>query len=211
MNKQLKPLKIYPKDNEPVASALSDRVLAKIGSSTMPLPELVSRFRNFYRDSYPKLFDMVVKQIWLEQKFTFDGVRKAKRRGNGMTIDKSFAFFMTGLVGISQKVLTNNLVLFSTVSYFQDFFPNFSDYDPFLDPEYFKFPYQHVTPDFLYVVREHHERLEMLNYAEEKKMTIKSFIEFAVNQAISYNFETGHEVYRVMRNRSYFIFIKKIK
>ena len=203
--------KIYNQINEPVATKLSDSFIGKIGANGMSLPELVGCFRSFYKESYPVLFEMVVKQVWLEQKVTFNNVRRYKRNGNGFSVEKAFSFFMTGMVGVGQKALTNNQILFSVVSYFKDFFPNFSDHNPFEEPEYYKYPYEYITPDFLYVVRDHDHRLEMLKYAEEKKMTIREFVEWAVNQITCENLDFGEEVYSIARNRSYFIYIKKNK
>ena len=210
MKKIVRPLKIYHKANENVVGGSGCEV-KNIGANSMPLPELVKTFRSFYKESYRSLFDMLVKQIWLEQKLTFNGARRAKRCGNGHGIEMGYAYFMMGVVGISQKFHTHNRLLSYISLYFDEFFPNFSDHNPFEEPEYFEYPYEHVTIDFLYVVREHHDRIAMLDYAEEKKMTIQSFIDWSVNQALCYNIEKGEEFYRVIRGKNFFIYIKNMK
>lgn len=211
MNKQIKQIKIYPKDNEDVFTELDSKTIARIGACGVTLPELVFSFRSFLKDSYLKLFEMVVKQVWLEQHITYNGLRRYKRRGNGFKPEQAFCFFITGMVGISHNVLMGNPILSSVISYFKDFFPNFSDHDPFKEPEYFKYPYNHVTPDFLYVVKDHHERLEMLEYAEDRKMTIREFVDWSSNQALCYNLEVGEDVYSITRNSHSFAYIKRNK
>ena len=210
MDNQNKPLKQYHKVSDGI-SLHKGAGVKNINSTSIPLPELVALFRSFYRDSYLSLFDMVVKQQWLEQKLSFSGSRRARRCGNGHGVEMAYSYFMTGIVGVSQKFLTHNKLLFYVVDYFKDFFPNFSDHDPFKEPEYFKYPYKHVTIDFLYVVRECHNRKELLDYAEEKKMTIQSFIDWALNWVVSYNIEKGEEIYEVIRDRNFFVYFKKVK
>lgn len=206
-----KQFKVYRKANQDVFTKLSDNVISKIGSYEFTLPELVSNFRLFLKDSYLKLFEMVVKQVWLEQHVTYGGVRRFRRRRNGFKPEQAFCFFITGMVGSSHNVLMGNHMLTSLISYFDDFFPEFSKHNPFTEPEYYKYPYDHVSPDFLYVVKDHHERLEMLEYAEEKKMNIREFVNWAANQAICYNLEVGEDIYSLSRNKHFFVRIKKNK
>lgn len=211
MDKQIKPRKIYSKVNEDVFSEVSNKSIERLGADDFSLPQLVEAFRLFLRESYLKLFEMLVKYVWLEQHITYNGVRRCKRCGNGFNPEKTFSFFFTGMVGFSAQPLMGNLMLCSLISYFKDFFPNFSDHDPFKESEYFKYPYTHVTPDFLYVVKDHHERIGMLNYAEEKKMNIREFVNWAVNQSLCYNLEIGEDIYSIARNKNFFPRIKKIK
>lgn len=207
-----KSLKIYPRVSEPVSRYPSERILKSMGSSYgASLDDLSTCFKDFYKEAHPILFSMIVKQVWLEQKFVFANVRRSRRSGNGYGCDWAFSFFMNGIVGISQKPLTTGEVFVKIPTYFKDFFPNFSDHDPFTEPEYFKYPYKHVTLDFLFVVYQHHDRIAMLDYAEKKKMNIREFTDWAINQAMGYNDEVGEEVYRVMRHAYFFPFLKKNK
>lgn len=211
MNKQIKPLKIYPKVNEDVFTELDSGAVSRIGSHDIPLQELIFSFRSFLKDAHLDLFDKMVKYVWLEQHITYNGNRRYKRKGNGFKPEQAFCFFMTGMVGYSQKTLMGNPMLSSLVCYLKDFFPNFSDHNPFEEPEFFEYPYKHVTLDFLYVVREHHERLEMLKHAEDNKMTIREFVNWAANRALCYNLDVGEDVYSITRNSHAFAYIKNNK
>ena len=208
MNKQLK---IYPRVSEPVAHTFAPGQIEKIGAEGMPLSELVTLTRAFYIDTYAKLFDMMVKEIWLEQKFVYNKKKRARRFGNGHGVELAFNFFMTGMVGMSQKFLTHDSLTSFLTNYVSDLFPEFMSKNPFTEPEYFKYPYKHVTIDFLYVVRDHHERMELLDYAEEKKMTIREFIEFVANQIYGYNAEVGKNIYELCRDRDFLVYARKVK
>lgn len=203
-------IKLYPKASENLSKDPSQKILENIGSSFGTPAELAAMFRSFYRSAHPVLFDMIVKEVWLEQKFLYGGVRRGRRSKNGYGADWAFNFFMTGDVGISQKPLTTGAVFITVPTYFKDFFPNFSDHNPFEEPEYFKFPYSHVTLDFLLIVYQHDERIQMLDYAEQTKMNIREFCNWSANQAMSYNAEKGEEVYSLKRN-SYIPYIRKAK
>lgn len=134
--------------------------------------------------------------MWLEQQFTFGGKRRAKRWQNGWGVDNAFSDFVKA-VGISQKPITANTTFTAVATYMKDFFPEFLKRSPFDDSEYFSYPYKHVTLDHLCFVYLHHERMEMLQYAEENGIRFFDFANWAVNQALCYNDEMGEEVYVV--------------
>lgn len=204
MNKKVKPLKIYPKVSQPVSGELSQDVINKLGSSYGTLDETVAIFRLFCRESFVSVFNIIVKYIWLDQHLTYNGVRK-KRGANGMFPDKAFSFFLNSMVGMNPRIFTGTDLFYSIVSYLKDFFPNFSDHNPFLEPEYFQYPYSHVTLDFLYVVYKHDDRLEMLNYAEEKKINIREFIDWVINRVQYENMEKGKDTYLITRDRKHYL------
>lgn len=202
-------MKQYPKTYEDVSKRPSDDFISNMGSTFGSLDELTSKARLFHKEAQLVLFDLIIKTAWLEQHFTFHGVRRSKRRGNGISHDWAYSYFMKGIVGISQKSFTDGIVFSSVPTYFKDFFPNFSDHDPFKEPEYFKFPYKNISMDHLAFVAQCHNRLELLAYAEERAMTIKDFVDWAANWALSYNEEvTG--TYKLAR-ASFIPYIKRLK
>ena len=202
-------MKQRPKIYENVSRDPSKKFISGIGSSLGSVDELVLRFRSFYKEAYLILFDLIVKQVWLEQKFLYNGVRR-KRSMNGYGLDWIYSYFMKSVVGISQKPLTTCFIFTVVPTYFNDFFPNFSDHDPFEEPEYFKYPYKNVSLDHLLFVYQHHERLEMLAEAEKRSMNIKDFTDWAANQGLSCRDEKGEEMYSIVRY-SFLPYFKKIK
>jgi hypothetical protein len=113
------------------------------------------------------------------------------------------------MVGISQKIVTTDFVYTSIRTYFNDFFPNFTDHDPWKEPEYFKYPYKHVTLDFLMFVYQYHDRLKLLEEADERGMNIREFLDWAKDKALDYNIEVGKQIYEIKRH-SFSPYIKKI-
>lgn len=202
-------MKIYPRVYEPISRKPSPVTLSHMGAAEGSLDDLARRFKKFYRQAHVTLFDMYVKQIWLESKYRYNSTRRTKRSGNGYMLDWSLAYFFNTVVGISQKPLTTGFYNTAIPNYFEELFPNFSDHDPFTEPKYFKFPYKHVTLDHMLFVYQHHERLEMLAYAEKKHMRYTDFIDWATNQALCYNDEMQEVVYQLSRH-SYIPYLKKV-
>lgn len=182
-------MKIYKKKDQNLSKRPSEETIAKMGSTLGSIDELARRFQKFYRKAHVLFFEWMVNEVWLEQKFTYGGVRRNGRSGNGYTADSVFAFFMRAVVGISQKPFTAGFFFIAIPTYFKDFFPNFSDHDPDDEPEYFKYPYKHVTLDHLAFVYQVHNRLELLDWAEEHAMTIHDFENWATQQCFAYNDE----------------------
>ena len=181
-------MKQYPKVYDNVSLRDPGPALARIGSAYGSVDELIARFRSFYRQAHQELFNMMVKEVWLSQQILYKGARR-KNRQNGFGVDWAYSVFMTTAVGISQKPLTTGLLFDAIPTYFKDFFPNFTDHDPFLEPKYFAYPYKHVTLDHLLFVYQCHNRLEMLEEAETRSMKIKEFQDWVVNWVSCYNDE----------------------
>lgn len=179
-------MKNFPKIIKDFSKQPDQEALARIGYSDGPVEELVKMYRDFFRAVNPVFFDWVVKITWLKGKTTFDGARRSIN-SNGYRNDYIFSSFMKCVVGISQKPFAFGLYTKVISSYFKDFFPNFSDHNPFTEPEYFKYPYKHVTLDHLAFVYQVHDRLEMLTYADENKMTIHQFENWALNRCTHYS------------------------
>jgi hypothetical protein len=151
---------------------------------------------------------MGVCQVWLEQQFTFDGKRRKKRYQIGLVVDSTFGFFMRKIVGISQQPITGNLCFTAISAYLKELFPDFLKHDPFEEPEYYAYPFKHVTLDHMFFVYMCHDRMEMLRYADEREMDYLDFVNWATNHVLSYNEEVGEEIYCVTSARYMWPFIK---
>lgn len=202
-------MKQYPKTFADVSKRPSDEFISNMGSTLGSLDQLTHRSRAFQKDAHRILFDLIVKVSWLEQHFTFHGVRRAKRSGNGISHDWAYSHFMKGIVGVSQKAFTDGIIFSAVPTYFKDFFPNFTDHDPFEETEYFKFPYKNISLDHLAFVAQCHNRMEMLNHAEEWSMGIRDFVNWATNWALSYNDEVPGTY--ALKRASFIPYIKRLK
>jgi hypothetical protein len=173
------------------------------------LEEYRNIFGNFIRKSFDDLFSIIIKIVWLRQKFRYFGRKRKSPSSNSMTVDYAFGFFIRHYVGVDIRFLTRYFGFAKIVSYFNDFFPDFEENNPFENPEKYRFPYEHITLDFLFTVYQMDERLKLLNEAEEKKMSYIEFLDHIINYISSRNEELGKEAYRVMMLRSYPPYIKK--
>lgn len=195
-------MKQYPKLYEDIykqsrRDASTDKITSTFGS-----PEILGvKFRDFYKDAHVQMFDMIVKQVWLEQQFVYGEQRREKRVANGFMPDWAFAEFMKVHVGISQKPITLHPMFSSVSTYLKDFFPEFLKHDPFANPEYFKYPFENVTLDHLnFVYQVDGMRMEMLQYADDNKMSYMDFSNWATNHILSYNDEIGEDIYKITMN-----------
>lgn len=157
---------------------------------------MANKYREFYRDAHLQLFDIIVKQVWLDQHFIYGGQTRQKRTGNGFAVDWAFAYFMRSIVGTSQKVTTLNPVFTAVSTFLIDFFPDFLKHNPFKEPEYYKYPFENVSLDhLLFVYQIVDVRLDMLQYAEEKKLNTGEFTNWVANYIFCYNDEKGKDIY----------------
>ena len=203
-------MKQYPKIFQDLAKKPSKKMILKMGSSLGSIDSLAIMFKEFYRETHAVIFNILVKEVWLEQKFLYDGVRRNGRGRNGVAIDKCFSYLVKGMAGISQKPITIGHFFVSVPTYFIDFFPKFSDYNPFEDLEYFKYPYKHITLDHLSFVYQCHNRLELLEEAESRHMKIWDFENWAANYALSYRDKKGNQLYEMSRADGFVPYIRKI-
>jgi len=165
-------------------------------------------YRDFYHEFDRIIFKLVVDQMWLDHQFTFDGKRRLRRNGNGHPADWAFGFFIKNMVGVSQKPLTLSSMFNVVSTYMKEFFPNFLEDNPFTHPEKYAYPYKNIGIGHLGFVYMVHDRVEMLEYADEKAMKFGEFVNWAANHAFSYNDEVGSDVYTIANNRDMWTYLK---
>jgi len=175
------------------------------------LDEFAEDLRTFYSKTHKDIFRIMVCQVWFEYQFVFDGETKSRRFGKNNYIDSVFSFFLKEKVGITHKPITNSRFFAAITSYFSEFFPEFLIRSPFDDPKYYKFPFKHIFLDHLFLVHMCHERMDMLKYAEKKKMSIREFTNWAVNHVLSYNEDVGEEIYYISTSAEMIPFIRSTK
>ena len=184
--------------------------IAAIGSRLGSREELQNRFTAFYKIANDQLFYMAVMEAWLDAQFKWNGQTR-RRMSNGHYNDRMFSYFLKGMVGFNQKMITASKQFSAIVTYFKDFFPDFANKDPFEEPEYFKFPYKNINIGHLCFVYQMDERMELLAEAEAKGMKLLDFMNWVVNYALCYNVDIDKEVYGVSRQRFDWPFIKKLR
>ena len=202
-------MKQYPKQFEDPFRRPKEEYIQEIDSPLGSAAVLADRFGKFYKHANKQIFDIVVQQIWLESKFNLGGNRH-KRRGNGHYQDRVFGYFMKGIVGFNQKAITGNFYFTALSSYIKDFFPDFLNHDPLEDPEYYKFPYENLNICHMMFVHHMHNRLELLEHANQRSMNLLDFMNWVTNYAMCYNLDVGKDVYGITNYNYLWPFIKKL-
>ncbi len=154
--------------------------------------EYIQLFKNTIKKFHKDFFDSLVKYTWLTRRFCYDGKRRKKIMGNGTYSDSAFGVFMRNYVGYDNRSIMINSYSGRITSYFDDFFLNFDEGNPF--EEEYAYPYKFISIDYLLLVYQMPERLEILQYAEDNKISYVKFLDYILNYISCYNEEHG-EVY----------------
>lgn len=207
-------MKHYDKRYEDVYSSQRVQSAASLGniSNAMGISNqsFVELSRDVWRGVYRQFFDSAVRIIWLSHQYVYKGRQRKVTGKNALTDEYSYASFMDNVVGIGGKAFRVSNLYRKIITYIDDFFPQFSEFSPFENPEYFEFPYKHVTLDFLMVVYQMPERLELLALAEKQKMTYAKFVDYVINYIYCYNEEVGKNLYIFMRTDNVFPYVKYV-
>jgi hypothetical protein len=149
-----------------------------------------------------RTFQSIIEFAWLQHRFVYMGYRRKKTGGNFFLVDGAFGVFMRHHVGIEYRTFSRNFMYGHIVPYLPELFPKFHEINPFENPEYYKYPYKHVTLDYLTIVGQMTNRLELLQIAEDRKMMWDEFFDYVVNYSLCYNDEHKNNLYTVINPSS---------
>jgi hypothetical protein len=205
-------MKHYEKRYEDVYSSKRIQGMCNLGdiSNAMGISNqaFITLTQEVWKGVYKQFFDSTVKVVWMSSKYIYNGRQRRVTGRNSLIDDYSYAAFMDTVVGIGGKAFRSSDMYRKFISYFDDFFPEFGNFSPFDDPEYFEFPYKNITPEFLMVVYQMPERLELLSVAEKEKMTYGKFVDYVINYIYCYNEEIGKNLYIFMKTDNVFPYVK---
>ena len=159
-----------------------------------------NRFKEYGYDFERLFFRGIVQYYWLQEKFSYMGVsRKTKR--SFIRADAAYATFVKHHVNFNYQLFTTTFFYNKVTTYLADFFPNYGEHNPFDEPEFFEFPYKHVTMGHLVLVYQMDERLDLLKKAEEEKMTYYEFMDFVLNYTLCVNDEHDRTIFTFSKPR----------
>jgi len=172
----------YTKPNR-VAKCDLSQITTDIGLDSSEYMELLKK--NIF--SFEKtVFDNMVKYIWLVRRFHYEGVKRDKTYKNGRRVDAAFGVFMRHYIG-TDRASFGDRMFSRLVTYLYDIFPNFDVMNPF--EEEMVYPYKNIGVSYLSFVYQMKERMELLAYAEEKKLRYSEFVDYVINYVYCYNEE----------------------
>ncbi len=166
-------------------------------------------FRETYMDSQQKIFDYLVKLEWLNRRFIYNGKRSIKKHVGNTYLLRARSLFIRNYVGFDPRLFFISSSPFSAIArYFDEIFPKFVEMNPF--EEELKFPFKYVGMSAMVLVGQMDERMELLTYAEGKKMDLETFKDYVVNYINCYNEEHG-PTYEFKFPGSYMNYVSVIK
>lgn len=200
-------MKNHPKTYEDVFSTDSPRNNAqlkfdKISVGELDLNEYTLLFKNYLGDFYSDLFDKCVKLSWLRRKFCYHGYKTIlPMYKNPPLVNSAFVKFLRRRVGNDLQIITRGPFFNKwEVFYFDKFFPNFLKESPFENPDYYKFPFKNISPEFLIVVYQLDDRFSLLKEADKKDMSYAVFADYVINHVLCENDDLGRDKYYLKLN-----------
>ncbi len=162
--------------------------------------EYAQEIRKLLLDYQKSTFDYIVKFTWLVRKFKYDGHLRNKRWKNGFNLERAYFIFFLKYVGLSNRIFGNSGVNNKIINYIDELFEDFDDRDPF--KEKIEYPYKYVFFEYLFLVYQMEERMELLKIAEDRKMSYRDFLNYVTNYISCLNEELDKPKYWI-KNSSY--------
>ena len=155
----------------------------------------------FFKEKSLESWNTTVQTIWLIGQFQYKRIEGSVCRGDGSQKEIAgriaFSSFCKNYIGIEHYFLTNSNSYYNKLrTYFGELFPNFYKDNPFKNPEKYKFPFKNLTIDHLFLVYQMPERMDILNYVDEKNLRFGEFLDFVINYIGKCNDVAGKEVFQ---------------
>lgn len=202
----MKKFKEYEKQYEDVFTsegALTNCDLSKISNDKgWELSEYMNTFRGFLKETSNMLFNIIIRFHWMQRRFFYNGYQRKKVGWNNFRTDNAFATFTRHYLGMNHSMIISAFYYNKVVSYIENFFPEFDEHNPLKESELYQFPYKNITIDFLTIVYQMPERLELLNIAERENMSYSKFLDYMLNYVSCYNEEHKKDIYTFIYSRA---------
>lgn len=193
-------LKQYPKTFENVFT--DRRKIRNFGLDKVTIKDFITneKFAAFAKVELRKMMDevwlMIAKAHWLSLHFIYNGEEFESFEGRSKYAMGAMTYFFNEFSSADIKFFTKPIYIEKLMKYYEDFYPEFSKKDPFKEPEYYKFPYKNIGVNYLIVVYQMPERLDILEYADEHDMRYCEFLDYVINYIFSYNQEHDKDVFQ---------------
>jgi hypothetical protein len=121
---------------------------------------------------------------------------------NSRVLTNAFTKFLRRNIGNDIQIITkgkffNKLELY----YFNQFFPDFEEENPFDNPDLYAFPYKNISMEFLLVVYQLEDRFELLKEADKRNMSYAVFLDYILNHTLSENELLGYNRYELTQSK----------
>jgi hypothetical protein len=163
----------------------------------MDMTEYTKLFHDFLDDFYRTMFDAFVKLAWLRRRFGYGEMRmSAPAWRSPLVLQLNFFKFLRRNIGKDIQIITKGQIFSKIEAFYLDLmFPLFDQENPFENPDYYKFPFKNITIDYLFVVHQMDDRMELLEEADKQNMTFAVFLDFVLNHMFCENERLGRDRY----------------
>jgi hypothetical protein len=195
----------YPKAYEDVFSSprltrCCDPRKVKVRNNVIPKEEYERRIKELYSDFTSRLWDTCVKHCWLHFNYEYMGHSPKGMSRNGGFLDRSEAMYLRNTLNVDTRIYNacDDLRMFGMMcDYVNALHPNLKDEpDPWVNP--IPYPFKHIGVSHLYFTKMLPERMQLIQYGEDKGMPYLKFMDFCINYAMNYNDKVaGYQYYRL--------------
>lgn len=210
-----KKMRVFPRDMMDYEKVYtSPKYLARFNIERLQKPDGfkdINEYRNslryFLLRKSIQLWDDIVQTEWMLSKFKYlchDKKRVSKYANAHVALN----IFTKENVGMGFSYLTSTFYFLKIKSFFKEIFPDFSKGDPFKNPEKYAYPFGNISIDYLLLVYQMPERMDLLKHASKKNMTFGVFIDFVINYIGKCNDMDGDETFVFVRLTHYPLYIK---
>jgi hypothetical protein len=201
-------MRVFPKemlDYEKVYTHADSYRLFSLSSMKKPdkfenLNEYIKALRIFIFKKSSNYWMDLVEAHWMFSSYKYHPPRY-KIAKNYKRMLTSFNLFMRRNVGTGYYFFTNSIFFRRIPSYIDEIFPDFFNDNPFTNPEKYSYPFKNIDMDYLLVVHQLPERLDILKYADENKLPFDEFLDFVINYIGKSNEVLGVDAYCFYRNK----------
>lgn len=158
--------------------------------------EYLKLFKDTVKESQLSMFDQWVKVYWLMINFCYKGVVKKTMMRASRYDAAVMAIFCRNHMNFNQRLFTHSIYFNKVATYFNDFFPDFVDGNPFKTK--YEYPYESMTLDCLLLVYQVPDRLELLKFCDERRMSYAEFSDYVINHVLCLNEELGTKEYSII-------------
>jgi len=120
---------------------------------------------------------------------------------NSRLLNTAFVKFLRRNVGKDIQIITRGKFFAKLELYFDDLFPGFEEGNPFTNPDYYKFPFENISLEYLMAVWQLDDRILLLKEADKQKMTYAIFLDYIINHILSENEVLGRNRYVMALNQ----------
>lgn len=172
-------------------------------------------YQNMYAEAFKSFeegfFQALIRIVWLARKFCYNGIKRNPAMPNGVRSDQAFGVFVRTFIGYDNRFLSGAMGSFWKIAnYIDDLFPFFDEGDPIKDPDQFAYPFTYMKLECLTTIYQMDERMDILRYCEERKLSYVEFLDFVLNYINCYNDEHGKK-YEFILSYHYMGYVKKLK